>query len=97
MIKTIGMTELATMEGYALIDVREQDEWDAGHIPGAIHIPLSELMENPASFERPENDICVVYCKGGVRSARAIEILQAYGHDGLQNLTGGYMAWQAAQ
>ena len=82
------------LETSVIVDVREQDEFDAGHIEGAIHLPLSELQKNPDIYKAPENNkTVVVYCARGMRSKKAIEILQSAGHTNLHNLAGGYFAW----
>ena len=52
--------------GALLLDVREQDEWDAGHVAGALHIPMSELQER--FVELPEADATLVICRSGSRS-----------------------------
>jgi len=76
-----------------LIDVREQDEWDAGHAPQAIHIPLGEIPARAG--EVPTDRPVSVVCKGGVRSAQAAAHLQAQGVQ-VRNVTGGMLAWQQA-
>lgn len=78
-----------------LLDVREQDEWDAGHAPGAVHIPLGEL---PARLdELPDTDAgtLAVACRGGGRSSRAVAWLSQQGFD-VANLDGGMKAWHGA-
>ncbi|MDO4791355.1 MAG: rhodanese-like domain-containing protein [Buchananella hordeovulneris] len=79
-------------EGYTLIDVREDDEWEAGHAPGAVHIPSGELADS--LDELPEGDLIIV-CHGGGRSSRACKMLAENGIDAL-NLAGGMVAWAAA-
>ncbi len=80
---------------FQIVDVREAYEWEAGHIDGAIHAPLAEVMEgrDPGriSTERP----LVVVCRTGNRSELATLILQARGYDA-HNLEGGMEAWAAA-
>jgi adenylyltransferase/sulfurtransferase len=71
------------------VDVREKDEWDAGHIEGAVHLPLSGLMAGKKA-ELMKASEYIVYCAKGVRSRKAIEILEAQGVHGALNLTGGY-------
>jgi rhodanese-related sulfurtransferase len=79
-------------EGVSLLDVREQDEWAAGHAPGAVHIPLGEL---PARVgELPEEGPLYVICRSGGRSARAAAWLNASGWDAV-NVAGGMKSWQA--
>ncbi|HLT85200.1 MAG TPA: rhodanese-like domain-containing protein [Phototrophicaceae bacterium] len=78
--------------GHAVLDVREQDEWDAGHIAGATHIPLGEL---PARLdELPEEDLLVV-CRSGGRSMRATAWLNHSGFTA-RNLAGGMRSWHEA-
>ncbi len=77
-----------------ILDVREQDEWDLGHAPGAVHIPLGDL---PARLgELPDSDApLVVTCRSGGRSSRAVAWLEQQGVE-VANLDGGMMAWQSA-
>ena len=75
-----------------IIDVREPNEYDIARIPGARLIPLGQVVGRQEEID-PERET-VVHCKGGVRSARAIEALQRAGFRGrLFNLKGGIFAW----
>jgi rhodanese-related sulfurtransferase len=75
------------------LDVREPDEWQAGHIQGAVHIPLGEL---PARVgELSPDDQIVVICRSGARSGRAVGWLNQNGYDVL-NVDGGMVAWAAS-
>jgi molybdopterin/thiamine biosynthesis adenylyltransferase/rhodanese-related sulfurtransferase len=79
--------------GVTLLDVREQVEWDAGHIPGAAFIPQGEL---PARIEAefPDKDQPIVlYCRSGARSGRATQLLQGLGYTDVVNMAGGILAW----
>ncbi len=76
-----------------LLDVREDDEWQAGHVDGALHIPLGDLMAR--SGEVPSDAEVVVTCRGGGRSSRAVAWLNENGFDAV-NLSGGMGAWQDA-
>jgi len=76
-----------------VLDVREQHEWDAGHIEGAVHLPLGELTARVGELD-PQARTLVV-CHLGGRSARATQWLSAQGHD-VVNMDGGMEAWQAA-
>lgn len=79
-------------EGLAVLDVREQVEWDHGHIDGALHVPLMDL---PARVgELPDGQVLVV-CKVGGRSAQAVGWLAQQGYD-VVNLDGGMLDWAAA-
>jgi hydroxyacylglutathione hydrolase len=81
-------------DGTILLDVREQSEWDAGHAPGAIHIPYENVRAraNELPLDRP----IVTYCAGGVRSSLAASILESSGHD-VANMHGGFTAWRNAK
>jgi len=78
-----------------LIDVRQQDEYDAGHIDGAKLIPLSTLADHAS--ELPKDRDIVVYCKSGRRSAEALSFLQAQGFKNVVSLSGGFQEWAARQ
>ena len=78
--------------GLPVLDVREQIEWDHGHIEGALHIPLGTLTARVD--ELPAGQTLVV-CKIGGRSAQEVMWLQQQGHD-VVNLDGGMLDWEAA-
>lgn len=78
-----------------LIDVRELDEWDAGHIEGAKHIALSKLMQG-LQLDLPKDAEIILHCKTGPRSLHAAQMLKAQGYENVSNMTGGYTAWCAA-
>lgn len=73
-----------------LIDVREVDEVEAGHIPGVIHIPLG-LLEFRV-HELNKNESYVVICRSGGRSGQAAQFLESRGYD-VTNMVGGMLAW----
>ncbi len=79
-------------DGTTVLDVREADEWAAGHVDGAAWIPMSELSAR--QDELPEGRLVVV-CRSGGRSARVVQALVAAGYDAT-NLVGGLQAWQEA-
>lgn len=79
--------------GAVLVDVREEDEWAAGHAPGARHMPLSRLQHEYQSLT-PDLTIIAV-CRMGGRSAQATAALRGAGYD-VVNLAGGMQAWAAA-
>ncbi len=82
--------------GAVLVDVREQVEWDAGHIPGAIHIPRSYLELNIENAVPNRATRIVTYCASGVRSAYAAATLGQLGYGDVASMAGGIQAWQRA-
>ena len=80
-------------DGAQLVDVRVGHEWDAGHIPGATHLPLEELADRTDELDaaRP----VVLYCRGGTRSSMAAEALAGAGFDAVK-LGGGIVGWDEA-
>lgn len=76
-----------------LLDVRNADEWEAGHAPGALWIPLDELER--ARTEVPINRPVQCICRSGGRSVKAAEALISWGFDAV-NVVGGMQAWEAA-
>jgi rhodanese-related sulfurtransferase len=74
-----------------LIDVREPDEWQAGHIQEARSIPLSELQERLDELQQGEQEI-VLICRSGGRSGKACDFLHAQGYK-VVNVTGGMLQW----
>lgn len=88
----------AVREADVLIDVREPEEYAAGHVPGAINIPRGvlefQLSSNPAL--EPRNLKLVIYCKTSGRAALAALSLKAMGYLDVCSITGGFDAWAAA-
>jgi rhodanese-related sulfurtransferase len=80
--------------GATILDVREQDEWDAGHLAGSLHLPLSELAHR--LDEVPEDGSLLVVCRSGARSDMVASHLDRGGRSGCANLAGGLPAWAAA-
>jgi rhodanese-related sulfurtransferase len=76
-----------------LLDVREDDEWAEGRAPGAVHLPLGEVVARVG--ELPADRRIAVVCRVGGRSAQAAAFLTVQGLDAV-NVDGGMLAWQAA-
>ena len=94
-MKTVTVEELkniiANKEDFKLIDVREENEFEADNIDGHL-IPLGEIPNR--MDEIPKDKKVVVHCRSGVRSANAIHFLeQNHSYDNLYNLEGGIVAW----
>jgi len=96
-VPSLSVTDLDPAQpvppGTVLLDVREQDEWDAGHAPDALHIPLGDLPDRVG--ELPADDRLLVVCHSGGRSARATAWLNGGGYDAV-NLDGGMVDWARA-
>lgn len=80
-------------QGAVLVDVREQDEYDEEHIPGAQFLPLSELQARYEG-ELPKDKDLLLQCRSGGRSGKATEFLRAQGYNAL-NVKGGILQWKA--
>ena len=79
-----------------IVDVREQGEWDAGHIDGAIFIPLGQLEKRLGELDAYKGQKVVLQCRSGKRSAAATAILTKAGFKQAHNMTGGIIAWDKA-
>lgn len=88
------LAERLTRNEVTVVDVRNQSEWDAGHLPGAIHLPLGALPETLDQI--PAGRPVVLHCQGGGRSAIAVSLLQAAGRQDVANLSTGYGGWAGA-
>lgn len=83
-------------EDFHLVDVREDDEWRRGHLPGATHIGRG-VLERDVERAIPRRDAPIVlYCGGGYRSALAAESLGRMGYTDVQSMDGGFRAWSDA-
>lgn len=76
-----------------VLDVRNDDEWRAGHIDGAHHLPLGELTDRQDELADDRRIVCV--CRSGARSGRAASALSRAGYDA-ENMDGGMQAWDSA-
>lgn len=98
-LPTVAVSDVASLraQGAMLLDVREDDEWAAGRIEGAVHIPMNQLPARLRADPRavPRDRSVVVVCKVGGRSAQVTAWLTAQGYDA-HNLDGGMLAWAVA-
>ena len=77
-----------------VVDVREQDEWDEGHIPGAVHVPRGHLESRIERLAPDTSRPVVVYCSAGNRSAFAAKTLTDLGYEDVVSLAGGFTDWK---
>ena len=87
----IALVLAVVMSGNAysvMIDVRTDEEWRAGYIEGAIHIPLSEIKKNIENYEISKDEEILLYCRSGNRSGRAKVILDELGYTDVTNIGG---------
>jgi rhodanese-related sulfurtransferase len=85
---------LREQPGVMILDVREQDEWDAGHIPGAVFMPMGEVPNRLS--EIPTDKTVIVQCRSGNRSSQVTDFLAKQGFTNVHNMSGGINAWQSA-
>lgn len=90
----IDEIEKLVAEGYEVVDVREDWEWQKGHIPGARHAVLASILANPNA--QKFNDRTIFNCEVGERSAVAAEMAVALGTKDVVNFRGGMKAWREA-
>lgn len=99
-IREIGADQLVALQRATpsplLVDVREDNEWDKGRIPGAIHVGRGVIEVNIESRVPQKTTPIVVYCQGGGRSAVAADVLAKMGYTNVLSLAGGLAAYQAA-
>ena len=81
-----------SQDGYVILDTRTQEEYDEGHIPGAILIPHDEILERAEDILTDKNQLILVYCRSGRRSKLAAEDLQKLGYTNIKEF-GGIIDW----
>lgn len=89
-------TQLSNRQDALFLDIRDEGEYQAGHIPESVHIPLKQLRDRVAELEKHKNRPVIAYCRSGGRSGSAGGILRKNGFETVYNLGGGIMAWQKA-
>ena len=94
-VPSVAVADLPAVvdEGLLLLDVREPDEWEVGHAPTAVHVPMGEIVARLDEIPRDAN--VVVVCRSGHRSAAVTAYLTQGGWHA-RNLAGGMLAWNAA-
>ena len=76
-----------------ILDVRNEDEFAEGHLKNAIQIPVKELKENLSDIEKFKDELVLVYCRSGKRSAEAVDILKENGFKNLVHMKDGLSKW----
>lgn len=85
-------TIMDTQEGFLILDVRTQAEYDQGHIPGAIVIPDTEVKDKAEEMLPDKDQLILVYCRSGRRSKNAAQILAELGYTNIREF-GGIIDW----
>ena len=95
-IGTLQVTQLINNEKAVTLDVREDKEFTDGKLPGALHIPLSQLKDRAAELNKFKERPIIAYCARGQKCRAASAILGRAGFTKLFNLAGGHKAWRDA-
>jgi sulfur-carrier protein adenylyltransferase/sulfurtransferase len=82
--------------GATVIDVREDSEWEQGHLPGALHISKSYVEQQIEAAVADRDAPVVLYCAGGVRSLFAAQTLEQLGYTNVASMSGGFQGWKSA-
>ena len=88
-----AMALIEKEKGYILLDVRTKEEYESGHIPGAINIPLSDINDTPISSLPDKSQMILVYCRSGNRSKQASDKLVKLGYINIIEI-GGINSWK---
>ena len=83
-------------EDFDLVDVREESEWDNGHLPRAIHLGKGIIERDIEKAIPDTHRKLILYCGGGFRSALAADSIQKMGYQNVFSMDGGFSAWQEA-
>ncbi len=94
-VGTLEATQLINHQNAVVLDVREDSEFYAGHIPHSVHVPLGQLAKH-AEMEKYKNRPVIAICRSGMRSGRACRVLRKNGFEQVYNLAGGIAAWEKA-
>lgn len=88
-------TQLINHQNAVVLDVREDSEFYAGHVPHSVHVPLGQLAKH-AELEKYKSRPVIAICRSGMRSGRACSVLRKNGFEQVYNLAGGITAWERA-
>jgi len=87
---------LKTNKNIVLIDIRTKEEWNGGHIPGAVHLARGMLEFLVERKVKDKNQSILVYCRSGARGALGTLTLQKMGYTNVKNIAGAFLAWKKA-
>lgn len=93
-ISAIEAPQIINHDGALVVDVSESGEFNSGHVPGAINVPVKELTPLPKKLEQHKDKPIIVICRTGSRSNRAVTLLKKHGFESLYLLKGGFLSWQ---
>jgi len=94
-VGTLEATQLINHQNAVVLDVREDSEFYAGHVPHSLHVLLGQLAKR-AELEKYKNRPVIAICRSGMRSGRACSVLRKNGFEQVYNLAGGISAWERA-
>ncbi len=95
-LSAIEATLLMNREDAQVIDVRDYGQFESGHIPNALHIPIAELPKRTAELEKLKSHPLILCCASGMRSKAAMLVLKKAGFEKLFHLRGGVFEWEKA-
>ena len=93
-IREVDAREAQSLTGACFIDVREADEWQEGHLPGAVHVPRGYLESRIEGVALDKSEPVILYCAAGNRSVFAAKTLQELGYEAVYSLAGGFTDWK---
>jgi rhodanese-related sulfurtransferase len=96
LLSPLEATLLINREDAIVVDVRDQGEFDQGHLPNARHFPLADLERRVTELEKFRDRPLIFYCASGTRTVKAIAALKKAGFEKLYNLRGGLYEWEKA-
>jgi rhodanese-related sulfurtransferase len=99
-VRELGFSEVKQRldegQNFTLVDVREDNEWERGHLPGAVHLGKGIIERDIEQVIPDKSAEIVLYCGGGFRSALAADNLRKMGYTNCISMDGGWRAWTAA-
>jgi rhodanese-related sulfurtransferase len=93
---SVSETQEKMKQGAHLVDVREDNEWQAGHAQNAVHLGRGIIERDIVEKFPDKNEELILYCGGGFRSALSAENLQKMGYTNVTSMAGGWRAWKDA-